>query len=123
MNYKCDQSAVLPNALKSKYQPRLTCVLVYNVRKHLSLSHWVYSQLKTLRHSPVRPLALTGTCAIRTDQCVLTESHLTPDLITAPRKARHYQENVHSFSGYAQCMNTDNTSKFEENQQTSPQST
>lgn len=71
------------------------------------------------REAPVHP----GTHATRADQNILAESQLTPNLIRTLPKIRLYQENVHSSSRYAQCVNTDNTSKFEENQQKSFQST
>ena len=64
-----------------------------------------------------------GTHVTRADQSFLAESHLTPNLITMLPTVRLYQENVHSSSRYAQRVNTDNTSKFEENQQKSSQST
>lgn len=92
---------------------------VHNDTKHSCLSPWVSSQLRT----PLEAPGHMGTHATRADQSFLAESHLTPNLITTLPTVGLYQENVHSSSRYAQRVNTDNTSKFEENQQKSSQST
>lgn len=69
--------------------------LVHSVRKHLCLSHWVFSELRTLSWAPRGPWMHTGTQPTGTDQHIPAESHLASSLITTPPKARLCQVFAH----------------------------
>lgn len=61
---------------------------MYSVRRHVSLSHWVYSQLRTLRcWDPCEAPNRHWDASQHTEQRLRGESHLTPNLITTLQKA------------------------------------